>query len=376
MGSDRTGSEHAPGSVRLGSHVPVDRSEPPADGRILVFRPLPGIGPLLSAIPALRSIRRHRPDLTVTLVTVPSGAAMARRFSRYVDEVVEFPGWTGRIDHEPERDLLSAFLDAMRTRRFDLAIQLHGSGLVANDIVSHIEARRSAGFYPAGTVPPARAGWITWTEGIPDVAQCLRLARHLGWPDADDSLEAPETAHDRSQTPSGTVIGELLATHTVFPYACVHAGSGEPEWSWPGGRMARVADALALLGFTIVLTGSSRDIARSSGIKGAMRRHSFDLAGRTNLDDLMALFRRAAVVICGDTNSSLLADALAVPSVALLSSSDAGRWASLDRERHRVVAAERTHPDQVLEHVASLTGVHGVLGAQRPQHSPAHVGRV
>jgi ADP-heptose:LPS heptosyltransferase len=85
-----------------------------------------------------------------------------------------------------------------------------------------------------------------------------------------------------------------------------------------------------------------------------MRRHAFDLAGRTDLDELMALFRRAAVVICNDSGASHLADSLGVPSVVVFSASDPRRWAPLDQELHRAVRSGPGDTEMVLEHAASL----------------------
>ena len=62
-----------------------------------------------------------------------------------------FPGAIGFPEQQETDARLPAFLREMRARRFDLAIQLHGSGGVANDIVEGMGARANAGFRASRT---------------------------------------------------------------------------------------------------------------------------------------------------------------------------------------------------------------------------------
>ena len=66
-----------------------------------------------------------------------------------VDELIVFPGAIGFPEQHETDEYLAAFSDMMRARRFDLAIQLHGSGGVANDHRRAVGARLNAGFRPA-----------------------------------------------------------------------------------------------------------------------------------------------------------------------------------------------------------------------------------
>lgn len=84
------------------------------------------------------------------MVGLPWARAFVNRNWRLLDGFREFPGWPGLPWCEPDLDAISGFLDAIRTERFDLAIQLHGSGGGSNAIVARFGARRTAGFYEAG----------------------------------------------------------------------------------------------------------------------------------------------------------------------------------------------------------------------------------
>lgn len=71
----------------------------PATRRVVLVRLRVGLGDLLCSVPAWRALRRARPDLHVTLLTWPEMSPVVARMSRYVDELMPFPG----VDGIPER---------------------------------------------------------------------------------------------------------------------------------------------------------------------------------------------------------------------------------------------------------------------------------
>src|SRR3954468_18870189 len=90
----------------------------PGIDSVAVFRAL-YLGDMLCAVPALRALRAALPAARVVLVGLPWAAAFVRRFDRYLDGFLEFPGYPGLPEQPPRVDRLPAFLEAVRRERFD-----------------------------------------------------------------------------------------------------------------------------------------------------------------------------------------------------------------------------------------------------------------
>jgi ADP-heptose:LPS heptosyltransferase len=149
-----------------------------------------------------------------------------------------------------------------------------------------------------------------------------------------EQLEFPIFDSDRDEFEA------LPEARSLWPgqFIVVHPGATAVERRWPAERFAAVADALAARGFPIVLTGTAAERPLVRAVAEAMRHPAIPLAGRTSLGALGVLLSQARLVLCNDTGVSHLADALRVPSVVVFGA-DARRWAPLDRQLHRVVAA-------------------------------------
>ncbi|HET7830186.1 MAG TPA: glycosyltransferase family 9 protein [Candidatus Limnocylindrales bacterium] len=314
----------------------------PEGGSVLLFRALPGVGDLLCAVPAMRAIRSHRPDVHVTLVTLPGTAPLASRFTRYLDEVVEFPGFPGLPDRRPDVRAIPSFLAAMHERRADLAIQLHGIGDRTNDIVGLFGARRTAGFYPRGTPPPEPARYLPWREAEHEIHRWLRLLGHLGLPSDDARLELPLVADAEAQ--ADAVLDDALGGHPAVRLVVVHPGASIAVRRWSPHGFSTVVDRLVAAGSTVVLTGTSRERPITQLVRSMTANPDAvaDLAGRTSLDALAAIVRRADLVVTNDTGVSHVAAAMATPSVVVFTDTDPVRWAPLDASLHHAIGGGST----------------------------------
>lgn len=318
-------------AVRLFRRPPRFGSRAPQ--RIAVFRALQ-LGDMLCAVPALRALRAAAPRSHITLIGMPWAQSFVERFGKYIDELLVFPGFPGLPEQPAQIAALPRFLEEAQRRRFDLAIQMHGSGRLSNPIAALLGAKRIAGFYEAGQYCPDPELFMPWDEAEHEVLRFVRLMTSLGIASQGDALEFPLADADYES---------LRASHDRLPvpgaYACVHPGARLPSRRWLPQRFAEVADRLAADGLQIVLTGSAdeRDIVQA--VRSAMRAPALDLCGKTSLGALAALIAQARLVVCNDTGISHVAAALATPSVVVCCGSDPQRWAPLDSIRHRVVGA-------------------------------------
>ena len=300
---------------------------------IAVLRALQ-LGDMLCAVPSLRALRFAFPKATITLIGLRWAKAFTRRFSCYIDRFIEFPGYPGLPEREPAIRQIPDFFQEMQRECFDLALQMHGSGTYVNSIISLFGAKRIAGFYRAGEYCPDPDRFMQFPEYGPEIWKHLRLMEHLGIALKGDRLEFPVTPHDREELSGIAGMDELLSKE----YICIHPGSRAPARRWTPEGFAEVANALARSGYHIVLTGSAEEESLTSAVSRRIRVPHTNLAGMTSMGGLAALVSKARLVVCNDTGISHIADALAVPSVVIVTGSDPDRWRPLDRERHKILA--------------------------------------
>jgi ADP-heptose:LPS heptosyltransferase len=258
---------------------------------VLVLRAL-GVGDLLTAVPALRALRRAFDDAHVVLAAP--------------EPLRELAALTGAVDEL----LPTAGLGALHWDRPGpaLAVNLHGRGpqstadLLATGpgtLVTHGHPD-----LPGVDGPP-------WDPHVHEVDRWCALLAHAGVPadPADLALPVPEVPSPRP----GAVV--------------VHPGAAAPARRWPAERFGWVAARLRAAGETVVVTGGpgERDLAvRVARIAGLSR--SAVLAGRTGLAEMAALVASARLVLSGDTGAGHLATAYGTPSVLLFGPTPPDRW--------------------------------------------------
>ena len=296
---------------------------------VLVLRAL-DLGDMLCAVPALRALRRGYPEAWIALAGLPWAGAFAERYDHLIDEFIEFPGYPGLPEQPFDSRRWEAFLRAVRTRRFDLAIQLHGSGAISNQVVSQFEAGTIAGWYPDGThLPPAEA-FTSWVEHLSEVEQCLRVIDALRLQRAGTYLEFPSRPGDHQE----------FASIGLGPneYVVLHCGAKWPSRRWPAESFAELARRLASMRIPVVLTGVEAERHITARVREFAGETPIDLAGETSLGGFAEVLRNAALVVTNDTGASHLAVAVGTPSVVVACGSDTARWSPLDSRRHRTLA--------------------------------------
>jgi ADP-heptose:LPS heptosyltransferase len=244
---------------------------------IVVFRALQ-LGDMLCAVPALRALRNAYPRARIALVGLPWCATFTTRFASYIDEFIEFPGYPGLPEIPPRIEAIPDFLAAMQRRRFDAAIQLHGSGSYVNSIVMLFNAKTTAGFFVPGEYCPDAERFIAWPEHEPEIMRYLKLLEHLGIAPADNALEFPLTPRDHDEY---TQLG-LAPRLKGKPYVIIHPGAQLRSRRWPPERFAEVASGLPD-DHAVIITGSAAESPIAEVVEAAIKRDVINLAGKTTL---------------------------------------------------------------------------------------------
>jgi ADP-heptose:LPS heptosyltransferase len=301
--------------------------------RIGVFRALQ-LGDLLCAVPALRALRHAFPDASVTLIGLPWASAFARRFRHVVDGFIAFPGHHALPERAPEPAAWPRFIREVRKARFDVVLQMHGSGAVTNAIVREAGAALTAGFHPAHERCPDASLFCRWPDEGTEVERCLALTDFLGLPRRGTQLEFPVFADEEALAES------LCRTHglSASRFVCVHPGARLATRRWPVERFAALARELAGAGHRVVVTGTADEAALCAHVARAAGPGAVDLCDRTSLGVLAALAARARLVVCNDTGMSHVAAAVGTRSVVVSCGADPMRFAPADSARHRVLA--------------------------------------
>lgn len=303
--------------------------------QVAIARCLPGLGDLLCIVPTLRALRTALPEARITLIGLPNAQSFVQRFSHYLDAWLEFPGYPGIPEGWRSPQHTNAFLTQVQAQAFDLAIQMHGSGIVSNSFAVLLGAKLNAGFFLPGHYCPDPKWFLPYPDREPEIRRHLHLMEFLGIPLQGEQLEFPLWKSDWWE------LQQIAEIHSLQPgkYICIHPGASVGDRRWSPRQFACVADTLAKQGFAIVLTGTTAEIALTEAVAEAMNTPAINLAGRTSLGTLGALLKQAALLVCNDTGVSHLAAALQVKSVVVFSNSDPDRWRPLNRDRHRIVFA-------------------------------------
>nr|WP_246143297.1 glycosyltransferase family 9 protein [Actinacidiphila oryziradicis] len=276
---------------------------PSGQRRLVVLRAL-GLGDLLTAVPALRGLRRAYPGHEIVL------AAPGR--------LAEAAGATGVVDRllpaaAPGRAVPGAIDWAGPPP--GIAVDLHGNGPPSRRLLQALRPHRLFAYADGG--PP-------WCEDEHERDRWCRLLSWYGIPadPGDVRIPAPDTP---SPVPDATV---------------VHPGADAAARRWPPERFAAVAGALRAAGHRVVVTAGAGEgppahrIARLAGLPA-----SSVLGGAADVPfmELAALVAGARVVVVGDTGLAHLATALGTPSVVLFGPVAPRLWGPPDGPRHRVL---------------------------------------
>ena len=297
-----------------------------------------GLGDFLSTTAALRALRDALPEAHITLITGPTLAPFAARYPE-IDRIVTAPSFPGVVEGPPDPTASDRFFRAMRSERFDLALQWHGGGTQSNHFVNQLGAKMTAGFKGDDAEPLEL--WLPYDIRQHESLRYLDLLRLIGIRASDFRSHLPVLPSDREELARVLEPGHLQALRRGRCFG-LHASAGGLSRRWAPDRFAFVADHLAAdfhPDVIFVTAGPGQEGDSSAVVRAMAARHlAVDLGGRISLGALVALIADLRFFLSNDSGPAHMAAALDVPSVVVFGSAHPINWGPLERCFHRQVA--------------------------------------
>ncbi|MEZ4599052.1 MAG: glycosyltransferase family 9 protein [Syntrophotaleaceae bacterium] len=289
------------------------------------------IGDFICATPAFRSIRKGLPEADITMVTLPMLEGLVRRSSNF-DSFAPFPGYPGLAEQLFSSRSASRFFYRMQSEKFDLAIQMQGSGVNSNPFTLMLGASATAGFVRPGDGPGLLDAALPLpTEGH-EILRVLALTRFLGLPDQTLETEFPLAAVDRRQ--ASRLIGEGKSV-----LIGLHPEARDAARRWPAERFAEVGRRLQQHhGGRLVLFGDTEGRQTAEAVLQAAGVPGIDLSGRLSLGQLGAVIQHLSVLVTNDSGPAHIAYALGTPTVTIFGGKDPARYGALRPGPFRMIA--------------------------------------
>jgi heptosyltransferase-1 len=297
--------------------------------RVLIVR-LGAMGDVLHAMPAVAALRAQLPECHVGWVIEPrwapllmaDGAAARTPTMPLVDEVhtANARGWARQPLALSTWRAMRGLRRELHTQRYNLAIDLQGA--VRSALIG-----RASGAELVGEAEPREtpARWFfqrkVATRGVHVIEQAAEVvagATGLTLAPMLPPLPVDGAAERR--------VAAMLPDAQAL--VLLHPGAGWGAKRWPAERYGALAAALKARGYAVVVNCApgeealAADVVRSSG--GAAQTIATNMVA-TDMAELIAMTRRCALVIGGDTGPAHLACALGKPVVGLYGPTDPAR---------------------------------------------------
>lgn len=280
------------------------------------------IGDVVHTLPVLNALRAHFPEARIFWL-VEEAAADVVMGHKAVDRVLvsKRKQWIAQWKNGRKREAIKNFLGFardLRETRFDLLIDLQ-SLLKSGIFVFLARAQRKIGFGKG--MEHAECSYIFLNERIPPVdmdqhavVRELQLLRAIGIEAKEIAFDFPVDEHNRKEADS------LLIGHGIDlkkDMVAINPMTTWPTKHWYGNRFRQVAERLIAGGTQVVFTGGPQDAFAIDEIKADVVAGNVNLAGKTSLKTLAALYERAKLLLTTDTGPMHVASAVGTPVVAL-----------------------------------------------------------
>ena len=282
------------------------------------------MGDVLHAMPGVAALRAAHPEWFIGWVVEPrwrpllqAGESMPLVDRIYLASTKE---WKKRpLSSETFGDIASLRKE-LRGERFDLCVDMQGS------LRSAVIGRMAGARWFVGSTEPREtpAGWLYGEKVKIDAAHVVEQGCQLLGGAVGDVLRPARVElplDEPAEEACASMLDRLGLGGGGFVLMAPTAGWGAKQW--PTERYGAVAAELGRRGFRVAVNAASEDDSAAQAVVRASAGAA--VAVPSDLPELIALTRRAGLVIAGDTGPLHLAAALERPVVALFGPTDPAR---------------------------------------------------
>ena len=283
-------------------------------------------GDAVMMTPALRAIREYFPQSKIHLL-VPAEIAPLFQHIPWLNRVWPMPRERGSASLGKTWPIIRA----LRRERFDRSVDFAGNdrGAILSFLVG---ARKRLGLIVPGGFLGRRFCYNQYVQPAPRTQhESLRLTHVVSaWDIPIPSRLEPEIGTDPALD---ALAVSLLPARTIL----CHIASSQPKKEWPIQYWVGFYQLATNAGYQLAFTTAigTREQSLSAGLKKIAPTVPI-LPVMTDLALFLALLKRAAVFISGDTGPLHFAAGLGVPTISLFGPSSAEQWAPVG-ERHSVL---------------------------------------
>lgn len=312
------------------------------------------MGDILHSMPAVTALRQAHPEWRIGWAIEPqwrglfcaNGCEPGTESMPLVDQIHMVPAkqWAKSPLSSRTWSDMRRVRRELRAMHYDIVVEMQGA-IRAAMVARWAKTRHIVGEAVPREMP---ARWFfdqqVATRGVHVIEQSLEVASAIFGEDLP--LALPLLPCDRAS--------EAKAAELPAPFVLLSPGAGWGAKRWPADRYGAVARLLAEAGYGVVINCGpaeqhlGREIVESSG--AAARMLVPDMA------ELIAVTRRAALAIAGDTGPLHLANALGRPVVGIYGPTDPARNGPFHCA-HRVLR----HPESVRDHARRSEPEAGLL---------------
>ncbi|MGA2281458.1 MAG: glycosyltransferase family 9 protein [Verrucomicrobiota bacterium] len=275
--------------------------------------------------PALQTVRDHFPNGELHLL-VPEEIAPLFQLLPWLDRVWSMPRRRGSASLGQTWPVVRA----LRRERFDRSVDFASNdrGAILSFLIG---ARRRLGWAQRGGFFGRRFCYNQRVVRENKLAH--ESARMMNLLSAWDIAPGPLETEIQSDPALDAAAQIILPERKII----CHLASSQPKKEWPLTHWAALHRLAAAAGLKLIFaTGTG---AREESLLADFKRLAPDAAGLRPIPDLalyLAVLKRAAVFVSGDTGPLHFAAGLGVPTISLFGPSLPGRWAPVGKQ-HQVL---------------------------------------